>query len=244
MEHDGHQHHAPAREPAGSHGMLLVGEKTAFLSHLPMFMSPHDWQVILEATFTKPGSDPGRAYADDRAKNPNERVYTIDPKPFVLPDLFPADASHPARLRAFEASVFRGHFERTTPRKPVATDVVVNVTNVVLSRKFDPAARPAAQLEYVLFGKGTDLFLTHLITRPPDFDQTLSVKVVGRQLTDAELRRGITITIPGRANSAKARAREGTTVSGVMQLGGKSVPVEIKLVAELYFEERELASQM
>jgi hypothetical protein len=31
----------------GTHGMLLFGEETLYLSHLPMFMSPHNFQVIL-----------------------------------------------------------------------------------------------------------------------------------------------------------------------------------------------------
>jgi hypothetical protein len=140
--------------------------------------------------------------------------------------------------------VFRGHFERTDPQVPVATDVVVTVTNVVLARKFDPAAGPLPQLEYVLYGKGQELFLTHVIAKPPDFDQTLSVTVVGRQFTDGELRRGVVITIPGRANSSKARAREGTGVSGVTQVNGKSVPVELRIGVEFYLEERELATQM
>src|SRR5258706_108638 len=31
------------------HGMLIVGESTVFLSHLPMFHPPHDYQLILNA---------------------------------------------------------------------------------------------------------------------------------------------------------------------------------------------------
>jgi hypothetical protein len=42
-----------------------------------------------------------------------------------------------------------------------------------------------AELEYLLFGKGNESFLAHLITRPPDFDQILSVKT-GQKFTDEE----------------------------------------------------------
>jgi hypothetical protein len=42
---DHHMHHEP--HDVGVHGMLLFGE-VRFISHLPMFMSMHDRQVILE----------------------------------------------------------------------------------------------------------------------------------------------------------------------------------------------------
>ena len=47
-----------------------------------------------------------------------------------------------------------------------------------------------------MFGKGDELFLAHLITRPPDFDQILSVKVSGHAFTDAELGQGVRIISP------------------------------------------------
>ena len=54
--------------------MLVVGLDTVFFYHLPMFMSPHDYQVILEGTFAQKGSDPQRAYRDDRTSNVKTRV--------------------------------------------------------------------------------------------------------------------------------------------------------------------------
>ena len=51
----------PLQDNPGTHNMLVVGEQTVYLSHLPMFdglnkkktdfTSPHRYQVILEATF-------------------------------------------------------------------------------------------------------------------------------------------------------------------------------------------------
>ena len=34
----------------GQHNMFVFGRDTVFLSHLPMFMEPHDAQLILEVT--------------------------------------------------------------------------------------------------------------------------------------------------------------------------------------------------
>jgi len=44
-------------DPPATHNMLIVGEETVYLSHLPMFQEkgepvmPHRYQAILEVTF-------------------------------------------------------------------------------------------------------------------------------------------------------------------------------------------------
>ena len=126
------------------HGMLIVGEQTVFLSHLPIFGSLHDYQVILEAAFAKPGSDPQADYFNDRkGKGKDTKIYTLEPEPFVLPDLAAATPK-----RSFKANVYRGHFERIPTRAKegarIAQNVDVNVARVIHFRKFDPnAVRPA-----------------------------------------------------------------------------------------------------
>jgi hypothetical protein len=55
------------QDAKNTHNMMVVGTKTVYISHLPMFdavntegtdfTSPHRRQVILEATFTRNGRD-------------------------------------------------------------------------------------------------------------------------------------------------------------------------------------------
>ena len=68
--------HGHAHPKKAVHNMALVGDHHVFLSHLPMFMAPHNAQVLLDAAFTngglrlnrfwiamdarKPGRDPAR----------------------------------------------------------------------------------------------------------------------------------------------------------------------------------------
>ena len=88
--HHGH-HHESHGGPTDFHGMLVVGEETVYLSHLPMFDHPHHaFQAILEATLTDEGGDPRAVYADDR-KQTRTKVYTLAPEEFFLPDLVAAD---------------------------------------------------------------------------------------------------------------------------------------------------------
>jgi hypothetical protein len=83
-------HHSSSHEK-DTHNMLVVGEKTVFLSHLPMFHGNHGFQVILEVAFSNSGGDPQAIYAKDRQNHPETKMYTLNPEEFVLQDLFTPD---------------------------------------------------------------------------------------------------------------------------------------------------------
>ncbi|HKP51820.1 MAG TPA: hypothetical protein VJ183_04120 [Chloroflexia bacterium] len=269
--HEGHggigqvgssQNNAPEDLPGstfGTHNQMMVGEQTIFLSHLPMFMfdpadHAHNFQVILEVTLSGSDSpDPQGKYVEDRRSPPNERMYTMQPAPFEMVEL---DPRHPRR-DSFKGIIYRGHLERGGVEiighiDPVTEKMIspadVQVVNIVYFHKFDPNAQPLAQLEYLLFGKGQELFLAHIINKPPDFDQLLSVTVSGHQFTAEELSRGIRIRITGRANTFRKRIKKGERVIVQAQLTGAQVapPLQIQITAgtEFYFEEGELRLPM
>ena len=233
---------AGTEDEPGVHGMAMAGEGTVYLSHLPMFGSPHDYQVILEATFSKTGSDPHADYLSDRKKS-GATLYTLEPERFVLPRLA---AARP--LRSFKASIYRGHFERfpTQAAKTaarVAQNVDVTVTRVVHFAQFDPAAAKPAELEYLLFGKGDDTFLAHIVTRPPDFDQIVSVKPGGHTFTGAELERGVRVIVPSRRNAPSDRIAGVEPVTAQMKGADEATgTVTLQPRVEVYFEQEELSS--
>jgi hypothetical protein len=225
------------------HGMLIVGEQSVYLSHLPLFGSPHDFQVLLEATFSKPGDDPQNDYFDDR-KRAREKIYTLEPEAFVLPSLAAATP-----LRSFKANIYRGHFERFPNRRAqdaarIGQGVDVTVTRILHFRKFDPTAAKLPALEYLLFGKGDELFVAHFITTPPDFDQVLSVKAAGEKLSDADLSQAMPVVISGRPNTVAQRIKGGESVAGQIRGTGAAASKAVQLQAgtEFYLEQEELAS--
>lgn len=237
-------HLSPVIDDPNVHNMLIVGQETIFLSHLPMFIapdfdSPHRYQVILEATFTKTGANPQALYANDRKKNPTTKIYTLNPDEFVLPNLVATDARQ--RVSSFEAKVFRGHLEKKG-KKVLISGVNVSVKTVVHFREFDPNASSLAQLEYILFGKGTELFLAHFITKPPDFDQVLSVTVSDHTFSDEDLRKGMRVVF-ARPNSIPQRLMETQEAVGELRDANgtaSGLKAKFKAVTEFYFEEGEL----
>src|SRR6185369_631706 len=150
-------------EAPGVHNWMLVGSKTAFLSHLPMFdqlnddgteyLTPHRFQVILQCSV-------GSGYFADRESHPDVKMYTVSPAAkFVLQP----------ELKSFSGTVFRGHLERGGV--PFSRNSSVKIQKVLQFRKFDPAEKALETLDYLLFGSGPDVFLAHTIMKPPDFDQ-------------------------------------------------------------------------
>ena len=240
-------------DPPHTHNMLVVGKESAFLSHLPMFealngekpdyTSPHRYQVILEARFIREGKDLTDIYTKDREISVGTKMYTIKPVPkFVLPRLFTPSTRSPA-LSSFRATVFRGHLERGGNKIDGLKDVVVDVKRVVHARKFEPSEDKPEKLQYFLFGRGDELFLAHLITKPPDFDQILSVKISDPQFTDEELNRGVSVIFQDRNNTAAQRIKENERAQAQSHVTGahQFLDLQVQAGTEYYFEEGELA---
>jgi hypothetical protein len=183
-----------AEGPAiGLHGMLIVGEETIYVSHLPMWMAPHNFQVILEVTFMGP-DQPQARYVDDR-KATGTRLYTLSPgKKWDIRELAPGDPQRLPRRSSFGATIWRNHFESHPVTHPgqrlKIAEADVHVENVVYFQELHPQGPGLQELEYLLFGKGKELFLAHVITHPPDFDQVLSVQVGNHQFMDKDLLQG------------------------------------------------------
>ena len=226
----------------GIHNMMVVGQQAIYASHLPMFDSEHRFQVILEVELGKRGQSLSKAYFDDRRANPTVRMYTLEPREtFVLARLFGAD---PPPTKAFRGNVYRGHLERRGVQLDRLTDVDVTVKRVLYAQEIGPAMARPDTLDYILFGSGTELFLAHRITQPPDFDQIVGVKVSGRTFTSDELIRGVSIKVPDRPNAPDRRLRAKDKVAGQGQVKGSDTlsPLTLEVTTEFYFEESELAS--
>jgi len=224
--------------------MAVVGNDAIFLSHLPMFMRPHDYQVILEASFGPADT----IFRQDRKVNPEASLYTFAPAPFVLPELFSDAPGSPPKRTSFTGRLVRNHFEQPPahPQEPVviATDVVVHVTGVVHHHRLDASSPRPKHLSYLLFGRGEARFVAHFISRPPDFDQLLAVDVSGHQFSDLELSRGVVLSIPERADAPKARIKEHQSARCTAHVDGNDVSVDLAVRDELYFETADLKSAM
>jgi hypothetical protein len=239
--HHGHTH--------GIHGMLVLGgqrtdaalRSPVYVSHLPMFSSPHDFQVILRV-----GGEAARRYGDFVAHFGFDPIYTFEPEPFSIDELDPSAAGGPART-SFGGTLYRGHFERGGSK--IATDVSFEVEQAIHYRRFrSEASRGRGPLRYLCFGQSDAAFLAHLVEGPPpDFDQVLQVQVgAPGGVSDEQLRDGVVVVVPDRTDEIEARLQAGETLSAELQSepAGMLASIELVVSAEYYFETGDLAASV
>lgn len=203
----GHLHH---QDPPSTHGMLIFGKSKIYLSHLPMFHSPHDYQVIVEAQFSLPGQ---AAYLTS-LNGSSETVYTLVPESFVLPDLI-------KNPRPFTAQIYRGHFERGGVM--IAENVTVDITKVIYFKKLTSTDTKPNLGTYLLFGNNEEQFLAHAIVAKPDFDQILKVKT-------GAITAPIMVTLNSRLNSEPIKPQE--VLEATTPEGSLSIQTEYSLYLE------------
>lgn len=240
-DHSAPRAHTPAHQPdpPSTHGMLMVGSGPVYLSHLPMFHAPHDYQVLLEVEMVKAGTDPLFTYVQDRQVT-GEKVYTVVPETFVLSELFtPANA--PQR-KTFKADVVRGHFERGGTE--FISNVTFKVTRVVFAKKFEanPAALP--NLQYLVFGSQKELFAAHIVTKKPDFDHVVSVRISDGILSEAQaqtVEKGVFVRLPGLANKVGEALKAGAADEAEAKVGAQTLPIVLETVESFYLETGDLS---
>jgi len=243
-----HHHH----DTTGIHGMLLFGEDVVYLSHLPMFSTPHNFQVILEVELDERAR---RVYLSDRAAD-SETIHTFQPEKFPIAELSPAEGG-PARTE-IRGNVFHGHFERGG--KEIVADAVATVRSVVEFEELDVEAKHDNDraLAYLCFGRPGDLYLAHDVQARPDFDQILIARLVsgtatdmaGRPHPDADVdelsfENPQRAEVAGRQDTETDRLTPGKTVGADFRAGSveglDGFGVKIAVERELYLEVAELA---
>lgn len=170
LHQDPHPHYAFARvpqpgefaDPPNTHGMLVAGVDTVYLSHLPMPHSPHDYQLIFQAQLPEQAL---ARYREDAAAHPQDYYTLVPSERWVLPDTIKPGAG-------FRADLYRGHFERGGT--PVARDLQVGVARIVHFRRFEPGRKPDPAA-WIAFGSGRERFLAHRIEAAPDMDQIVRI---------------------------------------------------------------------
>jgi hypothetical protein len=161
-----HDHTAMGTDKASTHGMLIFGTDKIYASHLPMFRTPHNYQIIIELTLDKATK---LKFVADQKLHPEFTTYTIEPEKFVLPDMINAKGS-------FKANLYRGHFERGGTK--IADSINIKITTIVYFKKFDANVAKQSEASFLVFGTSKEQFAIHQISNKPDFEQILQVKTI------------------------------------------------------------------
>ena len=229
--------------------MMVVGVRSVFLSHLPMFVGLCNDKVSASKRSTASNSswrspfssreqlhDVTEIYKQDRLRHPDIRMYSLQPgERFALAEIFSPPASSEPR-RSFQAQVFQGHLERGGEVLRGLSGITVRIKRVVYAHEFRREDKRVENLEYILFGTPDELFLAHRILAPGDFDQLLFVRVPDEQFSDADLSQGLRVVVSGHPNGSSGRLRGGQKIAAqLLRIDGRAVNITLQPIRELYF---------
>ncbi|HEY8271863.1 MAG TPA: hypothetical protein VIG33_13310 [Pseudobdellovibrionaceae bacterium] len=152
-------------DSAAIHGMVLFGKSTTYASHLPMFHSPHDGQVIMKISLSDfPRCKTVLLYQKLSAAA-TDKIFTLLPEALDLAQVMNGE------MTQFTASIYEGHFEKSGKLLGM---VIVKVEKLILSAKLDSLA--PEQNQYLIFGERGEYFAAHIINGRPSYDSILEVK--------------------------------------------------------------------
>lgn len=154
----------PKNERKAIHGMVafqLNADDSIFLSHIPMYHEPHDFQLILKAHIPAPESI---------KKSGLIGLHTLSPLAFSLNDILAK------RTTSFTGMLFKGNFENGG--KELTDDLKIDKIQILFQRNLLSDSTPDyIHPKYLLMGSNSAAYLVHLIgsRESPTYDQILKV---------------------------------------------------------------------
>lgn len=179
------------KDHPGIHGMVLMGEGIQYASHLPLFHSPHDYQVILKIKLDEPSTT---TYQKDRVVHPENKMYTLEPEKFVLPAIL-------NDVTTFKANIYRGHFERGG--ELISKDAQIEITKVLYFHKLNKDKSEGNPCDFILFGDQKQQFLAHQILNRPDFDEISQIDIKDKNVATS-LQNGEIAIVSGTAKKVQS----------------------------------------
>ena len=169
----------------GTHNFLMLGTEKLFLCHLPMYHVPaHSFQTILEAEIEPPEME---NYLRIKKENPDKPVIVFNESQMVLEEL--------ANSSSFVGPIHFANINGDPDGDPIG-QTKVNIKKILLSKKLNENSPDYPKhLEYYMFGTNSDCYLSHFLSKAPNFEQELGI-LISDTLLDNKESHLIKISIP------------------------------------------------
>lgn len=148
------------KDKPGFHGMLFFGSgDTFYISHLPMFHKPHDYQAIVEVRLNPSAKE---KYKAELARKGGYFTFAPDGN-FVLPEVV-------VGKRPIKGSLVQGHFERGG-NELLSTEL--ELVRVVFYKKISENDKKPPKEKHIIFGDGKEYFTAHEVFERPNVDEII-----------------------------------------------------------------------
>jgi hypothetical protein len=185
----------------GVHGMNLFGSGDAtsklYLSHIPLYDSPHNLQVIVEVKIASGVPDGQAQFAT--------RNFTVRPS-----SAFSLDDLAQGTLHSITGNVFMGNFE--SGGSQAFRSVKFDVQRVIFQHGLSNTMPSTSTLDYIAVGTPTQAFLVHVIDAAPNYEQIVHIKAPP-MLDSLALETGTPVRVVGGQNGITNRLKPSSVVN-------------------------------
>jgi hypothetical protein len=182
---------SPIVDTPGVHNFFMFGSKTLYVEHMPMFTEEkHMYQVILRVELPDAIMRGYRARQAGPRRTPWNLVNSASL--YTLPQI------KAGTLRSIQVDVYEDYSnaDAAPVGSPFATDVPLEVREVLHFRHWDFNIPRPQHLTYLLFGRGGEAHLSHYIARDPDFQHIVTLRSAPAWLSRDQLAAGVEICLP------------------------------------------------
>lgn len=178
------------RTQAGFHGQLFFGTGPFYVSHLPLYSQPHNYQAIYEVEF--PDSESGMQLKKSFLENvKGERYGTFAPgvnpkdetqnsRSYKIPEL--TCQAQATGNKAIYGAVYSGHFERSDQKPKKLGAANFKIKRVVYYKELSTTepeaaaeANPKRDDDYIVFGEKGNYFAARVIGKRPSVDHIFPI---------------------------------------------------------------------
>lgn len=133
----------------GLHGMVVFGNGSYFMEHIPMLHPPHDYQIVASIQIKNKS---GAIIKPDLS----QKGFTLKPKNnFPLNDLIEGE------LKSFKAELYSGSFEQKGELVLGYENITVEIQNIKLSRQLP---KPSNEVFFEVTDAAKNVYRTSIIT--------------------------------------------------------------------------------
>lgn len=212
----------PIKDTPNQHNMFMLGDKTLFVEHMPMFTKEdHMYQLILRVELPEKVM---QAYRQVRASHPGKVPNLVNTQHdlLILPSVSSGD------LGRFNVDVYADYDGATaTPEELMFSSVPMTVRQVVRARHFDYSFNYPGELTYIMFGRDDEAHLSHYLSRNPDFQHLLTLPVIPSWISAEQLRAGVEINLVGMPGDQLHCSQPLTATSYTVRFQGWESPNQI-----------------
>lgn len=208
---------------SGLHGMVLFGNQTKYLAHIPMFMAPHNLQLVMsiKSIESKDGEPILQNFTKTEENSVKYTPFSIKPTKQLSLDNLALGMT-----KTITTDIYYGNFEKPNSKK-VYSNAKITIDSVIISRNLPENDLPlenAKMTSYYFIGNKKESYLINKISKQQPFQHIIFQGNISTQPFSVSKNNALIINISRDEKSRKTNVQSfSRSVFSVPNPGGKVI---------------------